>query len=447
MTTLRSSSRTAGSSLQADSTSLPSTSVGTLTPEISAIVGLSASMGPKSSNSMVPASPRRAETPLSTLNLPPGATNVAVAGGFADTLLVQKDGESGSPADQQMLQAAIMQLAPRGRLASCSATSCCWRWASMQLLEEYSTSREALRGLRAIIDEELGASVRQQLLTLRTEHEMVRSKLMEATMELEQVRSQAEVLQQERDDAIAACQKTASALAEVEDTLSEEQTRASDREKGLEAQLAAFSSSNIDQLKEILKSEQERSATLDMRVWKANQELSSFRIRNVDQEAELKQLKTSLAKVKGSLGRLRTKHKFKKSLAAAGSATGSMINLPTSGQVSPQPSCPNLHKGPVSPGPSPVKDPKKPMKEAASVGNEVKKVADTVNVDSEANETTEVLELPAEPQKFELPAAKRLTKKHNNKVFGTTLEAIGPKRQGSKTKPSTKEKEEVTNPL
>lgn len=64
----------------------------------------------------------------------------------------------------QMLQAAIIQLAPSSNIAPCRHGACCWRWAARRLMGECEVSQRNARHLREAFYEELGDSVAQQLI-------------------------------------------------------------------------------------------------------------------------------------------------------------------------------------------------------------------------------------------------------------------------------------------
>lgn len=82
----------------------------------------------------------------------------------------------------QMLQAAIMRIAPNDRVTPCRNGICCWRWAARHLLDECATARASAHQLREAFEEELGDSVLQQLLDLEKSYEQLEKKL-HTTME------------------------------------------------------------------------------------------------------------------------------------------------------------------------------------------------------------------------------------------------------------------------
>lgn len=52
----------------------------------------------------------------------------------------------------------------------CRSKSCCWRWATSKLVDEVAQARHDATRLRTVLEQELGDSVLQKLLTLRREH-------------------------------------------------------------------------------------------------------------------------------------------------------------------------------------------------------------------------------------------------------------------------------------
>merc|ERR1719375_1908866 len=68
---------------------------------------------------------------------------------------------------EQMLQAAIMQLAPNSHVAPCRHGTCCWRWAARRLLDECEFATRNAHQLREAFYEELGDSAVQQLISMQ----------------------------------------------------------------------------------------------------------------------------------------------------------------------------------------------------------------------------------------------------------------------------------------
>jgi len=110
------------------------------------------------------------------------AHRVSIPDGLAGALLTSMGGfVPGGNVERKMLHAAIVRLAPRPFIASCKAQSCCWRWAAERLLDEYATLRAEANTARAVLLDELGHSVRQELLNLQQTHDQTSMKLEAAT--------------------------------------------------------------------------------------------------------------------------------------------------------------------------------------------------------------------------------------------------------------------------
>jgi len=114
---------------------------------------------------------------------------IGVPGGLAGALTnfgYQPD--AADPLGQQLLQAAVLQLAPSRRLTPCQDKMCCWRWAAGRLLQECSSAFDTSKGLRASFDKLLNESKKQQLLDLQADHEARRLQLQKVLRQLEQSR-------------------------------------------------------------------------------------------------------------------------------------------------------------------------------------------------------------------------------------------------------------------
>lgn len=72
---------------------------------------------------------------------------------------------------EQLLQAAIMQLAPKSQMLSCRLGTCCWRWAARRLLDECEHAQKNAHQLREAFYEELGDSVLQQLIQVQQDYD------------------------------------------------------------------------------------------------------------------------------------------------------------------------------------------------------------------------------------------------------------------------------------
>lgn len=107
-------------------------------------------------------------------------------GGMAGTLLATaQDVDPRLPPEMRLCQAALMRVAPCGRLLPCTSNYCCWRWAANKLLDEAVSSRSEAAALRVAFDEELGDSAQQALLNLQDKHAAVVDTLRATKREIE----------------------------------------------------------------------------------------------------------------------------------------------------------------------------------------------------------------------------------------------------------------------
>lgn len=86
---------------------------------------------------------------------------------------------------EQLLQAAIMQVAPNSHMSSCRYGACCWRWAARRLMDECALAQKTARLLRTAFYEELGDSVRQQLIHMQQDYADLQAKMHAAREQLE----------------------------------------------------------------------------------------------------------------------------------------------------------------------------------------------------------------------------------------------------------------------
>eukprot|EP00927_Polykrikos_kofoidii_P051386 TRINITY_DN45183_c0_g1_i1.p1 TRINITY_DN45183_c0_g1~~TRINITY_DN45183_c0_g1_i1.p1 ORF type:complete len:345 (+),score=56.22 TRINITY_DN45183_c0_g1_i1:131-1165(+) len=124
------------------------------------------------------------------------AHRVNLPGGLAGALLTSMGGfVPGGLVEHRMLQSAIMALAPRPFLVPCTSTGCCWRWAAQTLLDEYSVVRAEANTARAVLVDELGGSVRQQLIDLQERHASTSLKMETTCKEVEMLKRSRETLE------------------------------------------------------------------------------------------------------------------------------------------------------------------------------------------------------------------------------------------------------------
>eukprot|EP00928_Gymnodinium_smaydae_P016710 TRINITY_DN1630_c0_g1_i2.p1 TRINITY_DN1630_c0_g1~~TRINITY_DN1630_c0_g1_i2.p1 ORF type:complete len:419 (+),score=83.13 TRINITY_DN1630_c0_g1_i2:117-1259(+) len=129
-------------------------------------------------------------------DLPVLAHRVRVPGRLAGALLTSMGSYvPGGEVEQKMLQAAIMAVAPRPYLVPCSSQSCCWRWATESLLEDYARVRAEANHARVVLVEELGDSINQRFINLQEEFRVTHARAEAATKELDGLRRAKEVLE------------------------------------------------------------------------------------------------------------------------------------------------------------------------------------------------------------------------------------------------------------
>jgi len=217
---------------------------------------------------------------------------------LAQALLVaREDADMGSALEQQMLQAAVVQLAPACRMVPCGSSACCWRWAAQQLLAEYSVVWSTASSLRAVLDEELGQSAQQRLLDLRMEHEALLQKWRSTSAELSLLRKHHTALEGELSKALASCDETKATLAAAEaeqKTLLEE---AAASKSNLQAQLAAANKQpGVKELEGLLEEERLRAKENQDGWDKANDDLIKVKMERTDLEWKVQQLRIALTK-------------------------------------------------------------------------------------------------------------------------------------------------------
>jgi len=119
-------------------------------------------------------------------------------GGISGALLAAaRDVDARLPADLRYPEAAVMRLAPNERLLPCRSVSCCWRWATSQLVNECTQARVENRHLRSILEEELGDSALQRLLEMQDSHAALYTKCQALQQELEAERHALDVTREE----------------------------------------------------------------------------------------------------------------------------------------------------------------------------------------------------------------------------------------------------------
>lgn len=250
-----------------------------------------------------PAGPVAPPTPT-TRAAPAGP--LAATGGLAEALLVLRE-PGGGTIEQQMLQAAVVQFAPRAHMTPCSSAWCCWRWAAQRLLDDYAAARDSAEGLRVILDDELGQSAKQQLFDLQGQHDTVLGKWRGATQELCQLRSRCESLEKSREETEGSCREAWKALDEVKLKLKESELRAAQRENDLVGQLALRPfKEEVDRL---LDEERTRTANYSLGCEKATEACKSAVIEKMELAVEVKSLKKTLSKKQKILAHLRKKNR------------------------------------------------------------------------------------------------------------------------------------------
>jgi len=240
------------------------------------------------------------------LGIPGGSKHLGQA-----LLGVTEAAEPSRPLEQQMLQAAVMHLAPTTRLSACCSASCCWRWASQQLLCEYAAARNATEGLRGILDAELGQSVQQRLLDLQLDYEALLHKWRTSTEELSLLRKRHSSLEAEHSQLEAAHKEAVADLATAEQAREELEAEAAAREGKLREELAvANKRPGAKELDGLLEEERAHARELQEGWDKANEELVSVRLERTDLEWKVQQLRMALTDAK--------KKKTKKAVTSKG---------------------------------------------------------------------------------------------------------------------------------
>lgn len=217
---------------------------------------------------------------------------------LAQALLLAKEGsEPSGQLESQMLQAAVMQMAPTTRLAPCGSSLCCWRWASQQLLNEYAAARNTAGGLRAVLDEELGQSAKQRLLNLKEDYEALHHRMRTSTEELALLRKRFAALEVDHAAAAAARDEAVASLQASEQARVACEEQAAARERQLEGQLAAANRRpGARELEAMLEEERQNSQEIKEGWDKANEELITVRLERTDLEWKLTQLRLALNK-------------------------------------------------------------------------------------------------------------------------------------------------------
>lgn len=217
------------------------------------------------------------------------------------------EGECGA-LNTQMFQAAILQLAPLNMTAQCRSPTCCWRWAAHVILDEFDQEHRLAEGLRTTLDEELGHSVRNQLVDLEQKHEELLYKYREAVEEVKSLTKRHSCLERELLDAQEGRAQAEDALHEAERLHRQDMYRAEASDAELKAQLAqAQQRPGAAQLEEMLKADKAVAAGLQGQVEKAEAEALKVGMARTDLEWQLQQAKALLAK--RSLKRRRKKTK------------------------------------------------------------------------------------------------------------------------------------------
>lgn len=194
-----------------------------------------------------------------------------------------------------MLQAAVMQHAPTARLAPCGSASCCWRWASQQLLSDYAAARNTAGGLRVVLDEELGQSAKQRLLNLKEDYEALHHKWRTSTEELDLLRRRFAALEAEHAAAAAARDATAAELLASERARKASEDEAAAREHHLEVQLAAaHRRPGARELEAMLEEERQQGQDLKEGWDKASEDLIKVKMERTDLEWKVQQLRLAM---------------------------------------------------------------------------------------------------------------------------------------------------------
>lgn len=220
------------------------------------------------------------------------------AGGLAEALIVAggKGLAGNNRADQQMLQATVMHFAPHTSIGTCQSQSCCWRWASQQILLEYSAIKITKESLRVMLDEELGQSAKQRLVDLESEHRALTAKWRAAVDELSLLQRRHRDLEHEHKHTVVAHHEAESALKVAEEVREELESRTAVQEVEFEAKLnAAYCPTRVE-LQEMLETERANLETLEAGRENASNELVSVRIERTDLEWKVHQLRIALAR-------------------------------------------------------------------------------------------------------------------------------------------------------
>ncbi|CAJ1328334.1 unnamed protein product, partial [Effrenium voratum] len=109
--------------------------------------------------------------------------------GLAEVLASACRDQNGLPGEFKCPEAAVLRLAPGGRLRPCRSVSCCWRWAACELLDECLAAAKGAAEMRKVLEEELGDSILEKLLGLEAEHQALQRRLQELRQELQREQS------------------------------------------------------------------------------------------------------------------------------------------------------------------------------------------------------------------------------------------------------------------
>lgn len=122
--------------------------------------------------------------------------------GIANVLVssLRETAGRGLPPELRCPEAAIQRLAPGTRLRPCRSTSCCWRWVATKLLDECRSAADQAVILRKMLDEELGDSILQQLISLEGEHEELQDRLAHVRKEFDLERAARTALEEKLAD-------------------------------------------------------------------------------------------------------------------------------------------------------------------------------------------------------------------------------------------------------
>eukprot|EP00928_Gymnodinium_smaydae_P029958 TRINITY_DN22410_c0_g2_i1.p1 TRINITY_DN22410_c0_g2~~TRINITY_DN22410_c0_g2_i1.p1 ORF type:complete len:385 (-),score=67.66 TRINITY_DN22410_c0_g2_i1:58-1212(-) len=222
------------------------------------------------------------------------------ASSLAEALLLCSDGGTfkGSTHDQTlMLQCAVAGNVPLC-LEPCAADTCCWRWATGQLLSDYACMRSNAHGLRSVLNEELGDSVLQQLLDLESKHDVLLERQACEVRQHVLCREECTRLQKQNRDLVERGNHNAFLLDKLRGESELQVDSLQQRVVALEAQVDAQSARVIDQLRVDL-------ASMQVRATAATEEIVVLRGK-LEHEQRMRQ------RLEEELARLRAPKKKKK---------------------------------------------------------------------------------------------------------------------------------------